>query len=38
MLYTQVVGGTGAGVRKPFVGGHSPKCVCSKCEKAKEAK
>lgn len=30
--------GTGAGIRKPWVGGHGPKCVCSKCTQAKEAK
>ena len=33
-----VKGGTGAGVRKPFEGGHSPACACSRCEKDKEAK
>ena len=35
-LNVNVNGGTHAGVRAPWVGGHSPKCVCSKCEKERE--
>jgi len=26
-------GGTGAGTKKAWVGGHGPKCICSKCSK-----
>ena len=31
-LSVTVQKGTNAGVRRPFSGGHGPKCVCRKCE------
>lgn len=31
-LNVSVANGTHAGRRKPWEGGHGPKCVCSKCQ------
>ncbi len=36
MLQTTVKGGTNAGIRKPYSGGHAPTCCCSKCEKERD--
>lgn len=36
-LNVSVKDGTRAGVRAPFSSGHSPKCVCSKCELGRSA-